>query len=397
MIIKILPKSKVFGGVRYNTDKVDSGKGELVVARNFHALEGIDGLRPQDYVNYLETITAQSSRIRYPQFHAVLSCKGKTYGKDELTAIAENWLSEMGYADNPYLLVFHKDTANNHIHIVTTRVGRDGRKINDSFERLRAYEVLDRLMDIQRGTGLPNEVEKSLQYSFSTHAQWMMVLESMGYHIDRKADVYSIHRHGRIAARVAASEIDRIISGHRKDTERIRQLRAIISRYEKLYSAAPKPVHEQLPGGRKGKITAYTSPLLEFLREKFGIQAVFHFKEGKPPYGYTLIDHAKKQVFKGSDIRPLSEFRESAVTPTANENQDRQPLENAVTATIYDNPDRYTASDRPIATVVEIHDAEITADLPLHIPDLAMPQDIDDEAILGRNRRRKKKARTNTR
>jgi hypothetical protein len=46
-----------------------------------------------------------------------------------------------------------------------------------------------------------------------------------------------------------------------------------------------------------------------FLKDKFGIELIFHRAEGKEtPYGYTLIDNASKQVFNGSEILKLSEF-----------------------------------------------------------------------------------------
>jgi hypothetical protein len=404
MIIKILSKSATFSGIRYNTDKMDAGKGELVAARNFHALEGLENLRPQDYINYLETLSAQSSRIRYPQFHAVLSCKGREYAKEQLADLAENWLGGMGYGDNPYLLVFHKDTANNHLHIVTTRIGRDGKKINDSFEKLRSYEVLGRMMQKLDVPTRSADVAKSLQYSFSTHAQWMMILENMGYLIDRSGDHYTVRKHDRTMATVAVSAIDRIVSDHKKDMDRIRQLRAIVSRYEKLHNVAIRPIHQRPTDGQPGKITGYTSPLLDFLHTKFGIQAIFHFKEGKPPYGYTLIDHAKKQVFKGGDIRPLSEFREVATTVTTKESPKHPSKENATTETAYESPDKYPGPDRTHPISEESPGTTVRTELPAEItgpateaPGLAMPNDIDDEAILGRNRRRKRKARTNTR
>ena len=133
MIVKILNKSAAFKGVSYNTSKVEKDKGELMMVQNFGALQGLDHLRPQDYINYLEAQSARSTRTKFPQFHAVISAKGRSHSKEQLTDIAEQWLKGMGYRDQPYLLIFHKDTKNNHIHMVTTRVGKDGRKIPDSY------------------------------------------------------------------------------------------------------------------------------------------------------------------------------------------------------------------------------------------------------------------------
>lgn len=145
MIVKILKKSATFKSVRYNTGKVGKDRGELLLVRNFGALEGMENLRPQDYINYLEAVSARSTRTKYPQFHVAISTKGRQHSKGELADIAQQWMQGMGYGQQPYLLIFHKDTANNHVHLVSTRVGRDGKKISDSYEKLRAYRVLNRI------------------------------------------------------------------------------------------------------------------------------------------------------------------------------------------------------------------------------------------------------------
>ena len=35
---------------------------------------------------------------------------------------------------------------------------------------------------------------------------------------------------------------------------------------------------------------------------------IYHAKDGKPPYGYTIIDHAEKNVFKGGEVISLKEL-----------------------------------------------------------------------------------------
>jgi len=128
MIVRILSNSATFNGVSYNTDKVDSGKGELMQAANFGALHGLDEWKPEDYKNYFKMISGVNKRVTGPQFHAVISAKGKEYNKQDLTLIAGQWLEQMGYSKQPFLIVSHNDTENNHVHIVSTRIGRDGKK-----------------------------------------------------------------------------------------------------------------------------------------------------------------------------------------------------------------------------------------------------------------------------
>ncbi|MDO5608732.1 MAG: mobilization protein, partial [Capnocytophaga sp.] len=51
----------------------------------------------------------------------------------------------------------------------------------------------------------------------------------------------------------------------------------------------------------------YESELQHKLREIFGIDIVFHFKDDKQPFGYTLIDNSTDTVYKGSDILKMKD------------------------------------------------------------------------------------------
>jgi len=313
MIVKILKSVSGFPGVRYNSNKIDKNKGELLKVANFGSLQALTRLRPQDYVNYLQLISKLNNRVIKPQFHAVLSAKGQSYDKATLNAIAEKWLKEMGYGSQPYLVVFHKDTDNNHVHIVTTRVTREGEKINSAFEKVRAVRCLDSVLGYSLG----------MEYGFSTKAQFYTVLESFGY-LGKDFD---------------SKKLDAKISTHRIDKVRIEEIRQLLvkARLQKDFVCA--------------------------LRAGYDLELVFHSADNKAPYGYTIIDHTTKSVFKGGDVMPLKQL-------------------------LSDSHDEITKQP--------VQDFEDTA-ASVYVGPVRISDDIDDEAIHGRNRRRKKKARTNTR
>ena len=51
--------------------------------------------------------------------------------------------------------------------------------------------------------------------------------------------------------------------------------------------------------------------IAELMKSKFGVDMVFHTKEGHDkPYGYTVIDHKNKTVYKGSELMNLKELLE---------------------------------------------------------------------------------------
>jgi hypothetical protein len=330
MVTVILDKpSKSFAGVSYNTNKVDRNKGELMLVANFGPLDALSNHRPQDFINYLQMISAQNKKIVNTQFHAVLSCAGKTYDKHALTKIAVAWLKEMGYGEQPYLVIFHKDTDNNHVHMVTSRVDREGKKISSAFENVRA----------QRATNKVLGYEMALKYSFSTPAQFYMIIENKGYpgkDYDLKQLQAKIDKHQPDKQR--AAELKQIFMAHKDDRDFIR-----------------------------------------LMKEKFQLDLIFHSSEGKTPYGYSVIDYATQRVFKGSEILTLK-------------------LLNAGSEQLFKDDAINIGSP-----VLKFYKTESVSDTPeavpeeIHIRPIWIANDIDDEGILGRNRKRKKKSRTNSR
>lgn len=408
MIVKILAPSATFKAVRYNTDKVDRDKGELLKVANFGVLQGLEHLRPADYINYLEARSATSSRIKLPQFHAVISCKGKSHGKKELALIAEQWLKGMGYGQQPYLLVFHKDTDNNHIHMVSTRIDANGRKISDSYEKIRSYQVLNQVMGLDEKQQAAKAIEKAIEYSFSTRAQLMMLLEVHGYTLKIVDGHYVVSKFGRQQGIIEMAMVDERIKSYKKDIDRLAQLRAIIEKCRSSYSPVLEPLETSLPVGKSAAATGYTSSLTRLMAEKFGIQILYHSSQGKPAYGYTIIDHAKKLVFKGGDLMPLAELTMVNKIENATLNT---PPKNNISEGSMNVGDSYIIVDQApqqgnSAKAVALQPTDVRepagisengisswlAEINLEISD-----DIDDEAILGRNRQRKRKARTNTR
>lgn len=116
MIVKIMePAGSGFPGVQYNDKKVEKGSGELMLMKNFPCFIN-ENSSQQDVRDYLKSVS-NNERVKKPQFHAAISTKFREHTKEELTKIAENFMNELGYGQQPYIVVFHNDTENNHIHV----------------------------------------------------------------------------------------------------------------------------------------------------------------------------------------------------------------------------------------------------------------------------------------
>lgn len=401
MIVKILKASAKFSGVRYNTNKMDNGKGELMKVSGFGPLQAYSQLLPEDYVKYLELVSGSNKRIKLPQFHAVISAKGREMGKDELTDLAVHWLEKMGYKDQPYLVVFHKDTKNNHVHLVSTRVDKQGKKISSAFEKVRAVAQLNRLMKLDEYHVARQDLTKALLYNFSTRAQFMMILESHGYMVSENAGKLELIKFGKKLADVELSAIKFKQDDPKKYRARATQLTGILHKYRKQYSGVLKEETTPLPGGLEKRNASYTSDLAVYMSKNHGVQLRFHGKVGMPAYGFSVIDHAEGNVYKGGEIMDLSVLTEEVVLEKNLEPGLSESVE--FSEVVVPDPEiqvEYLQSAEPGTAYAYGRDGTLPSHTfePYHAPiDINISDDIDDEAILGRNRRRKKKARTNSR
>lgn len=330
MIAHILERhSKTFAGVRYNTNKVDRNTGELMLVANFGVIQALNNPRPQDLVNYLLMISARNKVIKNTQFHAVISANGRNYNKQELTKAAVMWLKEMKYGDQPYMIVFHKDTENNHVHIVSARVGKDGRQIDRDYEQVRAVRNINKVLGF----------DFAMQYRFSSKAQFYLILENQGF-LGRDY--------------IYEDKLQKKLQSYVPDRERIAELRQLFM--------VCKP----------------DSKFVQLMKTQYGLDLVFHASEGKKPYGYTVIDHTTRQVFKGSEILSLKSLLD--------EHSETKPVRQPDDSYLYD----YLSNDA--ITYYSDHASE-----PVLIRPVIISDDVDDQQLLGMKRRRQKKARTNTR
>ena len=120
MIATILPGSSNFHAVGYNEHKVSKGVARLIEIQNFGSLGTFHKPTPSELVGYLQKYSSQNSRIRKPQFHVAISCKGHDMSEEELLDFAHQYLKEMGYGESgqPLLVYSHYDTENTHLHII---------------------------------------------------------------------------------------------------------------------------------------------------------------------------------------------------------------------------------------------------------------------------------------
>ncbi|MBW8323675.1 MAG: relaxase/mobilization nuclease domain-containing protein [Prolixibacteraceae bacterium] len=280
--------------------------GELMSIKNFGSIGSGSQLTPEEVKNYMKSFCASNKRVKNPQFHATISCQGREYSKEELAQIAEKWLIKMGYGSNPFIIVHHSDTSNNHVHIISTRVDSCGKKISDKFEGIRAKAELDKIMKVESRLDKKETIDRLFSYSFSTISQFKLLCEKSGLTTAEQNQNLSIYYFNDNLKTYSKSEIDQKIADYSKKEADIKQIWAIINKYQAVRETDLTPDYYKLTGGRSGQVSGYHSELTNYLQQAFGLQFVFHFKDNKPPYGYTIIDHKNKVVYKGSEILKMN-------------------------------------------------------------------------------------------
>lgn len=297
MIVKKLNSSSSFNGVRYNDKKVGDGRGELMKMQNFPSFIGPDS-KVNEVRNYFK-FQASASISKQAQFHYTLSAKGREYSKNDLTVMAEQFMGKMGYGKQPFLIIFHKDTKNNHVHIVSSRIDIDsGKKINDSFEGYKAQGAIQNVMKEFYNVDHGKVLDKLLSYSCSNRNQFEKLLRSNGFDCYEKEEKITITHNGMPLKSI---ESNRIKLSTIQDKQRMKQIYAILTKYKNTHSNAVFQVFDQ-----KGKAISYQSELQHELKVKLGINIEFSFKDDKKPFGYIITDHKTNTIFKGSEIMKMN-------------------------------------------------------------------------------------------
>ena len=287
MIATILPSSTSFHAVEYNEKKVAKGQAQLLEICNFGFIGQIEPYTSEDLKSYLIKYTEERNRrIKYPQFHVAISCKGNEYSEEQLVRIAHDYLREMGYdnAGQPVLIYGHRDTDNNHIHIITSRIAPDGHKIDHNHEKRRSLKAINKIMQVDDDQKLSNLISNAKRYYFTTSQQYMAVFETSGYECYEEDGRIHLKRGGMVKLSI---EVPRIEQGKQKPDvyeRRKRMIKTVLSKYHEMSSNKEE--------------------LAELMKNKFNICLKFLGSKDHP-YGYMVVDHGQGIVYKGSEIIKL--------------------------------------------------------------------------------------------
>ena len=355
------------GAINYNEHKVKEGTAELLMAKGYSKIES--QLTMGDKVNRLQRLADLNTRVVTHCLHVSLNFDvGENLDKEKLQKIVNEYMDTIGFGKQPFLVYEHRDAAHQHVHIVTTNIQRDGKRISlhnlgrvQSEKARKEIEIQfnlvkagdkNRLLEPLRAVRPEKaiygktEVKRAIsnvvsavvtQYQFASLTELNAVLKQYNVMADRGAENTRMFAKkglqyclldgsgNKIGVPIKASNI------YGKPT-----LANLEYKYEtnkqtrQVYKHALREKIDQALGKMDSK-----ESFKKILKNK-GVDVLFRKNEEGFLYGITYIDHQTKSVFNGSelgkgysaaairgDIQTEKRLTESAYTKVAGNQPDR--------------------------------------------------------------------------
>ncbi|MCH7400775.1 relaxase/mobilization nuclease domain-containing protein [Belliella kenyensis] len=336
MVAKITTGKNIRGALHYNENKLEKGEAEILLASNFS--EGEELLDFHDKLSHFRLFTDKNKRTKTNAVHISLNFSpDDKLDEEKLKDIAIKYMEGIGFGEQPYLVYQHFDAAHPHIHVLTTNIREDGKRIethnlgkNQSElarksieERFRLIKAEDQkkekaymLRPVSMGkaqygqsetkVAIANIVTEVMRtYKYTSLAEFNAALRQFNVSAYRgepesrmyqeKGLVYSISdgEGNRLGVPFKASSIHSKPTlqnlekrfGQNKERRKQHKARAV----KTIEHILTKPEAKDLNG------------LKEALSKK-GIHAVFRTNDQGWLYGVTFVDNVTRSVFNGSDL-----------------------------------------------------------------------------------------------
>ena len=186
MIAKIGRSSNLYGALAYNNLKVEKENGQILFANKIIETPSGHYSVAQLSQSFTPYLIANRNTEKHT-LHISLNPDPKDNVSDEkFRELAEQYMREMGYGEQPFVVFKHTDIDRTHIHIVSVCVNEEGKKISDKFEKMRSMNVC---RELERQHGLVSATDKE-------HKQNDKIFSPVNYQKgDVKSQIASVVRH----------------------------------------------------------------------------------------------------------------------------------------------------------------------------------------------------------
>lgn len=332
MVAKVNSGKNIRGVLNYNEHKVTEGVARCIMASRF----GCDHtmLTFSDKLNRFQKLVSLNTKVKTNALHISLNFDiSENLDDNTLRNIAATYMDKIGFAGQPYLVYRHLDAAHPHIHIVTTNIKHDRKRIdihnigkNQSERARNEIEALFSLVrasskkqkdntpytTVERAHHGKSETKRSISnivqwatrsYKFASLPEFNAILQQFNVMADAGADGSAMkknnglqyflldHNRKRLGVPIKASSI------YGKPT-----LKNLQKQFE-LNEVLRKPFGDRLKKIIDKNLQKISTPdEFKIAMAKDDIVVLFRVNNENRIYGITFIDNKTKVVFNGRKL-----------------------------------------------------------------------------------------------
>jgi len=341
MVVRITSPHSLQRALNYNEQKCKKSQAVCIHAENY--------LLPASKMNFhqkmerMQDLIARNERAKKSNtLHISLNFDpSEKFTEGKLTQIAMAYIEKIGFGSQPYLVYQHHDAGHPHIHILTTSIQPDGKRIdtynigrnqseNARKELEKSFGLIPaqgkqaalvagiRPVDVQKVYYGKSETRRSItnvldavinHFKYTSLAELNAILRQYNVEADRGLETGIVYKSGGLFYRLLDGQGNKVgvpIKAsliYSKPTlknleKRFKENEALRQPDKKRLKTSIDWVLAKSPGSLDAMITAL---------KKEGVQAVLRENKQGLVFGITFIDYRTKAVFNGSDIgKPYS-------------------------------------------------------------------------------------------
>ncbi|HRP43241.1 MAG TPA: relaxase/mobilization nuclease domain-containing protein [Ginsengibacter sp.] len=320
----------------YNENKVKEGVAKCIGAENFPL--NADEMSPKIKLGFLLRRMKLNENVKRNSVHISLNFDPSEshISREKLMEIAKVYMQKIGFGEQPYLVYQHYDAGHPHIHLVTTNIQANGKRIDLHHLGIRKSEPARK--EIEKTFGLvvaqgrqtkqPFELEPVIMskihygklqskkairnvldgilntYKYTSLPELNAVLRRYNVLADRGSQDSRIFKGGGLIYRILDEEGKPVgVPIKASDFYNKPTLKFLEGRYDlnntkrQPFKARVKNVIDQALAGKKPALDEFIKQL-----EKKGIHTALRQNDAGLIYGITYVDHQTKCVFNGSAL-----------------------------------------------------------------------------------------------
>lgn len=336
MVAVIHSSSSLRNALNYNEQKVLNGQAKCLAAVNYP--KDVERLSFYQKLARLQNQAELNSRTKVNSVHISLNfAPSEHFSEEKFLQISGAYLEKIGFGEQPYLVYSHHDAGHPHLHIVTTNIRANGKRIElhnlgknlsekarkeveQSFGLIRAADHKRQQsynlnpVNAQKALYGKSETKRAIAnvlnavlngYKYTSLPELNAVLKQYNVGADRGQEGSRLYLSGGLTYRLLDENGDKIgvpikaSAFYNKPT-----LNYLQTRFD-ANEIARQPYKTRVRNAIDLALLKHPAHSVESLSkslEKEGIYTLIRQSDKGMVYGLTYVDHKTKTVFNGSDL-----------------------------------------------------------------------------------------------